>query len=176
MPISQELFLSAQAGDDRALTQLLMQLTPDVRRYARRLCHRSSAIEDVVQEVLIVVYRRIGAVKNPAAFAGWVATVVSRLCLLPALMMMKGFEEIASADLRGHFAAMPTHDLRIDLIRALESLPETHRTVVILRDFEEMTIAEIAERTGLTNEATKSRLHRARVMVREYLLDERKAP
>ena len=46
---------------------------------------------------------------------------------------------------------------------------------MILRDFEEMTIAEIAERMAMTPEAVKSRLHRARVMLREYLTDDRSA-
>ena len=58
----------------------------------------------------------------------------------------------------------------MDLVRALESLPPSHRDIVLLRDMQEHTIAEIAQRLNLTREATKSRLHRARVLVREYLL------
>ena len=52
-----------------------------------------------------------------------------------------------------------------------QSLPATHREVVLLRDFEEMTIGEISNRIGLGREATKSRLRRARVLLRDYLLD-----
>src|SRR6516225_11545964 len=58
--VSDDLLLAAQSGDRHALTQLLVALQPDIRRYARRLCHRTSVIEDVVQEALIVVYRRVG--------------------------------------------------------------------------------------------------------------------
>jgi predicted DNA-binding protein (UPF0251 family) len=54
--------------------------------------------------------------------------------------------------------------------RALESLPLGYRQVIVMRDFEELTIGEMAERLGLSREATKSRLHRARGMVREYML------
>jgi DNA-directed RNA polymerase specialized sigma24 family protein len=169
MLISPQLLRAAQAGDNQALSELLVLLKPDIRRYARRFCHRSSALEDVVQEALIVIYRRVGSVRSPAAFAGWLFKVVSRLCLLPALMLMKGVEELTAAHEGDHLAAVPAHDLRLDLIFALESLPATHREVVILRDFEELTIAEIAQRISLTREATKSRLRRARALLRDYL-------
>lgn len=171
MQVSPELLCSAQAGDNAALSQLLVQVTPDVHRYARRLCHRSSMLEDVVQEALIVIYRRVGSVHSPTAFAGWLMKVVGRLCMSPALMFMRGFEELRTIEERGQFAHVPALDLRIDLIAALESLPATHREVVLLRDFEEMTIGEISNRIGLGREATKSRLRRARVLLRDYLLD-----
>ena len=170
MRVSPDLLAAAQRGDRHALTQLLVHVQPDIRRYARRQCHRSSVIEDVVQEALIVVYRRVGTVRTPAALAGWLLTVIGRLCMLPALMLMRGTEEVTGwADSR-EFATLPAQDLRIDLVRAIESLPLTHREVVLLRDLEELTISEIAERIGLTREATKSRLHRARLLVRDYLI------
>jgi RNA polymerase sigma factor (sigma-70 family) len=61
-------------------------------------------------------------------------------------------------------------DLRIDLVTALESLPAHYLEVVLLRDFEELTIAEIAERLGEQDGAIKSRLHCARELVRKYLI------
>jgi hypothetical protein len=60
--------------------------------------------------------------------------------------------------------------LRLDLAHALESLPEHYRAIILLRDFEERSIAEIAAANGQTIAATKSRLHRARQLMREYLL------
>lgn len=61
---------------------------------------------------------------------------------------------------------------RADLIRALESLPAPYREIVLLRDLQEMSIAEIAAALDITREAAKSRLHRARAMVKEYLMHE----
>jgi DNA-directed RNA polymerase specialized sigma24 family protein len=78
-------FAAAQAGDPAAIDRVLRALQPDIRRYARRQCHRSSAIDDVVQEALIVLYRRLGTVRDPLAVAGWVFRVVTRLCMLPVL-------------------------------------------------------------------------------------------
>ena len=168
--VATELLVLAQAGDPLALRRLLAQVQPDIRRYARRQCHRSSALEDVVQEALIVVYRKVGHVRSPAALAGWLLRIVHRLCMLPALMLMRGTEELTGSEQVRHFAAIPADDLRIDLARAIESLPPPYREVVLLRDFEELTIAEIAARLDLTVPASKSRLHRARGLLREYLL------
>jgi RNA polymerase sigma factor (sigma-70 family) len=60
--------------------------------------------------------------------------------------------------------------MRIDLVNAIESLSPSHREVLLLRDLEDLTIGEIAGRLGVTREAAKSRLRRARALVREYLL------
>lgn len=64
----------------------------------------------------------------------------------------------------------PDNELRVDLANALESLPAHYLEVVLLRDFEELTIAEIADRLNEHAGAVKSRLHRARELVREYML------
>ena len=170
MRVHGDLLRSAQAGDPVALARLLIELQPDIRRYARRQCHRASMLEDVVQEALIVVYRKVGHVRSPAAIGGWLITIVTRLCMLPALMLTRGIEALADADEMKQFASVPLDDLRIDLVRAIESLPAGHREIVLWRDFEELTIGEIAARLGLTREAAKSRLHRARGLLREYLV------
>ena len=169
MPLDGALFSAAQAGQPAALEQLLRELQPDIRRYARRQCHRSSSIEDVVQEALIVLYRRVGSVRNPMALPGWVLRVVTRLCMLPVLGVMRGTESLGDHDEEARFAGMPVDELRLDLVRALESLPAMYREIVLLRDMEQLTIGEAADRLRITREATKSRLHRARALLREYL-------
>jgi len=162
-------FAAAQAGDPVALDRVLRQLQPDIRRYARRQCHRTSAIEDVVQEALIVLYRRMGAVRDPLALAAWIFKIVTRLCMIPVLGVMRGAETLTDQHTTEHLARMPKDDLRIDLVRALESLPRMYREVILLRDMEQLTIGEVAERLAITREAAKSRIHRARALMREYL-------
>ncbi len=61
-------------------------------------------------------------------------------------------------------------ELRMDVAAAIESLPDHYRTVLVLRDFQNMRIDEIVAELGLTREAVKGRLHRARELMREYLL------
>lgn len=167
--IDRSTFAAAQSGDPAALEVLLRQLQPDIRRYARRQCHRSSAIEDVVQEALIVLYRRMGNVRDAAALGGWILRVVTRLCLLPVLGLIRRAEELAERHEAAHFARMPQDELRIDLARALESLPQIYREVILLRDLEQLTITETAARLKITREAAKSRIHRGRALLREYL-------
>lgn len=169
MKVDGAVFAAAQAGDPVALDRVLRQLQPDIRRYARRQCHRSSVIEDVVQEALVVLYRRVGNVRDPLALVGWVLRVVARLCMLPVLGLTRGAEELTERHEAEHFATMPKDDLRIDLVRALESLPVMYREVILLRDMEQLTIGEVAHRLAITREATKSRIHRGRSLLREYL-------
>lgn len=79
-------------------------------------------------------------------------------------------EELDEEKIEQQLNCRANHELRIDLANALESLPAHYLEVVLLRDFEELTIAEIAERLEENPPAIKSRLHRARELVREYLL------
>lgn len=61
-------------------------------------------------------------------------------------------------------------DLRVDITLAVQSLPAHYRDVILLRDFEELTIGEIAARLDLIPETVKTRLYRSRQLVREHLL------
>ena len=170
MNIHPQTFAAAQAGDPAALEQLLKQLQPDIRRYAAYQCRRFSAVDDVVQETLLILYRRLGTIRSIYAMSKWLLRVIARLCLLPALMLLHGVEEWRQLENSAHFSRMPRDELRIDLVRAMESLPVQHREIIVLRDLQELTIHEIAQELGISKEAAKSRLHRARSMVREYLL------
>ena len=63
-----------------------------------------------------------------------------------------------------------TDDLRLDLASALQSLPPQYLQMILLRDFEELSITEIAGQLNITTAAVKSCLHRARTLAREYVL------
>jgi RNA polymerase sigma-70 factor (ECF subfamily) len=170
MRANPEVLRAAQAGDPEAMNALLVQLRPDIRRYAAYQCGRATALDDVVQEALIIVNRRLGSVHDLAAFGGWLARVVTRLCLLPPLRLLRAAESLLTMESHVDFSSRPPDELRSDLVRALDSLPAGYRELIVLRDFEELTIAELAARLGLSIAATKSRLHRARALVREYLV------
>jgi RNA polymerase sigma-70 factor (ECF subfamily) len=83
--------------------------------------------------------------------------------------LIRGAEELTDRHEAAHFAQIPKDDLRIDLVRALESLPEMYREVILLRDMEQLTTGEVADCLAITREACKSRIHRGRVLLREYL-------
>lgn len=170
LDVDRELFAAAQAGDRAALEQLLAELRPDIHRYARLQCYASSSIEDVVQEALIVVYRRVGDVRHPAALGAWLVRVVARLCALPVLMFMRSVEELKTVEDSTRFAHVPVNELRVDVARALAALPEHYRKIILLRDLEERTIREIAGRLTISVEAAKSLLRRARAAARQQLI------
>jgi RNA polymerase sigma factor (sigma-70 family) len=169
--VDRDLFAAAQAGDRPALERLLSQLRPDIQRYARFQCYASSSIEDVVQEALIVVYRHVGDIRSPAALGAWLVRVVGRLCALPVLMLMRSVEELKTIEDSVRFAHMPVDELRQDVARAMAALPENYRQIILLRDLEELTIREIAQRMTISGEAAKSLLRRARAAARQLLTE-----
>lgn len=158
---------AAMQGDEAALLDLLTVAGPDVRRFARAAC-RAADVEDAVQETLWVLYRRIGALRAAAALSGWLFAVVRRECLRlgRALRLVPSKDPEAEARL----LAQPDATLRLDLAAAIQSLPAHYRAIVIMRDLEERTIQEIGDALGLSREAVKGRLNRARALLREYLL------
>ncbi len=159
---------AAQAGDSHALASLISVAQPDVRRYAARNC-RAADIDDAVQETLLLLYRRVGTLRTLTSFSAWLFAVARRACL--RLLQRSGIPADGPADeFDARLALLRPEDIRLDLSRAILSLPEHYREVILLRDIEEFSIDEIAEVLGLTRESVKARIHRGRLMIREYLI------
>lgn len=162
------LILAAQTGDAAAVERLLAVCQADARRYARRHCHASD-VDDAVQESLLVISRKIKGLKVAIAFSSWLFVVIKRECRRLERLMFRT-EPLEEDRIEDQLLRKTDDDLRIDLAAALESLPAHYLEVVLLRDFEELTINEIAQRLNEQTGAVKSRLHRARELVREYML------
>ena len=158
---------AARGGDADALVSLIAIAQPDIRRYAARNC-RAADIDDAVQETLLLLYRRVGTLRAVTSFSAWLFAVARRACLR-LLRRAAGMAD-ASADVEGRLAHLAPEDIRIDLSRAIQSLPDHYREVILLRDIEELSIDEIVGVLGLTRESVKGRIHRARLMIREYLV------
>jgi RNA polymerase sigma factor (sigma-70 family) len=159
---------AAHAGDAAALNELLSRSRQDLRRYAEYHCSVND-VEDAVQESLILVSRKLGSLRSLECFASWVFRIVKRECnrLKRGRRMLTG-EAITDEILPS--VTPEAAEWRQDVASALESLPPHYREIVLLRDLEGLSIAELGERLGLTPMATKARLHRARALAREYLL------
>ena len=160
---------AARQGDRVALERLLATSQPDIRRYAQTQCASASDVDDAEQETLLVVYRRIGTLRTVTSFSAWVFAIVRRECNR-MWRKMHGHVELLPDD-HPAFIDRPELELREDLIAAIHSLPDRYRDVIVLRDIQEFSIGEIAVELKLTREAVKSRIHRARLMIREYLED-----
>jgi RNA polymerase sigma factor (sigma-70 family) len=159
---------AAHLGDPAALENLLRVCQPDIRRYAQRHCMISD-VDDAVQEALMVLARRLESVRTLAAFSGWLFTVVQRECRRLGRMALR-YDPYDEEKLENWLAVHTNETLRLELVGALEALPAHYRDIILMRDFNEMTIAEMAQALAMTPAAVKSRLHRARQLTREYLL------
>jgi RNA polymerase sigma factor (sigma-70 family) len=160
---------AARAGDRPALERVLTRSRQDLRRYAEHHCVVND-VEDAVQESLFTASRRMMDLRQLECFASWLFRIVKRECN----RMKRGLRTFMHEPITEDIAETCIHDpgnLSRDLAAAMESLPAHYREIVLLRDLEGLTIAELAERLGLTREATKARLHRARSLAREYLKD-----
>ena len=123
---------AARRGEPAALDRLLAACQPDIRRYAYRHCLISD-IDDAVQETLLIVVRRLRALRTVAAFSGWLFTIVRRECrrLERRVFGLDGYDEIK---MEGWLSTHSDETLRIDLIHALESLPGHYREIRRLTD------------------------------------------
>lgn len=168
-PYDEHLLKAARDGDKDAILSLLELAQPDIRRYATHACQTSEDVHDAVQETLWILYRRLGTLRAISSFSGWLFAVVRRECWRLAQRMLGRPVSVEAIDTEQRLLMRPQLELRIDLARAIQSLPEHYREVVLLRDIDELTIDEIATVLGRTREAVKGNLHRARLLLREYL-------
>lgn len=158
----------ARHGDRQALEHVLLRSRQDLRRYAEYHCSIND-VEDAVQESLMLVSRKIASLRELDAYASWLFRIVKRECnrmkraTRYLLMQPSDLEEIEGP----HYPA-PSGLIR-DIASALASLPAHYREIILLRDLEGHTIAEIASMLSLHPEAAKARLHRARSLARQYL-------
>jgi RNA polymerase sigma-70 factor (ECF subfamily) len=159
---------AARGGDADALVSLITLAQPDIRRYAARNC-RVADIDDAVQETLLLLYRRVGTLRAVTSFSAWLFAVARRACLR-LLRRAAGTADVSADNAEMRLMHLAPDDIRIDLSRAIQSLPDHYREVVLLRDIEELSIDEIAGVLALTRESVKARIHRARLMIREYLV------
>lgn len=167
MPVAQGLLMQARAGDPAALEGLLRVCQPDLRRYARRHCH-SDDIDEAVQDALWILARRLTALRAVAALSSWLFQVVRRTCLR---MRMSATPQVALDDNLAELQRddRAAADLQLDVVKILRDLPGPYRDVLVLIDLYGHSADEAALQLGASVEATKSRLHRARMMVRERL-------
>ncbi|MBH9578287.1 RNA polymerase sigma factor [Inhella proteolytica] len=170
MRVQPALIEAAQRGEAAALTELLAVCQPDLRRFARRSCRQAEDAEDAVQHALWQLYRKLGALRTVATFASWLFRIVERECRRQwrGRETAEPLDELPEAE-QPAAAGLPI-DLRLDLQRALAALSPPHREVLLLRDVQELSAPEVAAQLGLSLEAVKSRLHRARAQLRKRLL------
>ncbi|HJU54244.1 MAG TPA: sigma-70 family RNA polymerase sigma factor [Pyrinomonadaceae bacterium] len=121
-------------------------------------------VDDLVQDVFLVAFKRIHTLREAGAFGGWLA-MIARNRAVDFHRRKRETEELPD-DLAQRSSADPEAAEALALIRAL---PEAYRETLVLRLVEGMTGPEIAERTGLTPASVRVNLHRGMKLLREKL-------
>ena len=181
------LLRAAQGGSQQAMERLLMKAQEIAYRFSLLVCGHADDADDAMQEALLKTYRFASQIKEPAAFRTWLYRTVKNACLIgrrkrvhePAHMV--SLDELMVAQ-DGSSQAMDVADagprpdevmtntrLRRSLRRALQKLPPEFRVIVFLREIEGLSTREVAEVVGISEANVKTRLHRARLFLRQQL-------
>jgi RNA polymerase sigma-70 factor (ECF subfamily) len=144
-----------------------------VYRQMVRVCHNEQDAEDVLVEALLRAYRGLDQLRDSGHFRAWLAMIGRRVCWrLKARERLRPLLELSDAEpdpqpLPDEQAI--SRQMRDLLEQAIQSMPVEFQAIYRLRDIQGLTGEEAAERLGITLANAKTRLHRARQMVREFL-------
>ena len=173
-------------GDEDAWEEVVRAHGARLLAVARRIVRDEQLARDCLQNALVQAYLKIGTFEERAALTSWLHRIVVNSALM-AVRSRKRLGEESLDDLlpafdqygqrlseSGLHAPTPEElfaraDAREVVERAIDALPDGHRMVLLLRDFEELSIQEVAELMQLTPNAVKIRLHRARAALKTLL-------
>jgi RNA polymerase sigma-70 factor (ECF subfamily) len=184
------LLASAAAGDAGALEALMSRHSARVYRLAYGISRNTADAEEIVQDVFLQMVLKGGSFEGRAALGTWLYRVTTNTALnkrrgkrhqmetslddvLPTFTA-DGHREGDRAYLVADWSATPDRELlsgesRRILEEAIDRLPDHYRAVLVLKDVEELSNEEVAEAVGDSVAAVKTRLHRARMAVREHV-------
>jgi len=177
------------AGDAAAFDRFVEHFRTKIFQYSWLMCGHREDAEEVAQETLLKIFESFHQLREPERIRPWVFRIARNACLmkrrksvfaperelsldefLPAHSHEEGKVKLEIAD----WSALPDgrvlqSELKEALERAIGELPDSYRSVVLLRDMEELSTQETAQILDLTEDAVKTRLHRARLALRQGL-------
>lgn len=185
-----QLVVGLQAGDQTAVQELAARYGPRIHQLAMRYMKNHEDAEEVTQDVLLKVHRKIDAFRGDAALSSWIYritfnTAMSRLRQHRAARvaaqerdrteaLYEAGEQVRTPKEPADWSHMPDEQLmRAQLLEAFAAavaeLPEIYRAPVVLRDIQGLTTEEASSQLKLKDQTLKSRLHRGRLLLRERL-------
>jgi RNA polymerase sigma-70 factor (ECF subfamily) len=172
------LVAAAQGGDAGAVQALLVRYEGQIYRIGLRMCRDPEDAREVLQETLFAAARTLGEFRSEAAVGTWFYAIARSFCIK---MRRRGGRAASSGEAGDDEAARVPDPGRLPdeaaadgevgaaLRRAIDELAEGYREVLVLRDVEGLTASEVATVLGIGVAAVKSRLHRARLTLRDKL-------
>jgi len=176
----EELVRKAQGGDERAFGGLVSRYETKVYSLALKMIRNPEDAEDVLQDTFLRAYRGIKSFRGHSTFSTWIYRITANSALmrlrrkqLPIVSIEDAEERDAPVNIAdwapGPVEQLLSRETQQVMGQAIEELPPEFRQVFVLRDIEELSNAEVAEILELSVAAVKSRLHRARLKVRDRL-------
>ena len=179
-PGDEGLLAAARAGDKQALEALLERHQEQVYRFGMKMCRDPEDARDVLQDTLLAMARSVRDFRGASSLSTWLYTIARSYCIKKRRRSKFAPEEKRSLETeapaeaeqladptRSPDEALAGKQVERALEQAIAGLEPMYREVLLLRDVEGLTAPEVAEVLGVTPEAVKSRLHRARLAVRE---------
>lgn len=178
-----ELIQGFLGGEQDCYLELVERYTEKAFNLAFRFTRNNEDAEEVLQDVFLTVYKKLGAFEGKSAFSSW----LYRITVNTALMLIRKKKQTPSVSIEevsptikeswtGDSSAnsnvdyMTTqHELRAALDHAVTKLPEEYRSIFLMRDVDGLSNQEVGEILHMSVPAVKSRLHRARLMLRKSL-------
>jgi RNA polymerase sigma-70 factor (ECF subfamily) len=181
-----QLLAGMRAGDDRAYEALVRRYSGRLLAVARRFLGCDVDAADAVQEAFISAFRAIDRFDAHSAFGTWLHRIVVNACLMKlrsrARRRTVSIEELLPTfDDTGHhvrpvlswtddaLASLSKAEMRARVRACIDELPDDSRTILLLRDIDELDTEQAAELLGISVPAVKTRLHRARQALRTLL-------
>jgi RNA polymerase sigma-70 factor (ECF subfamily) len=189
-PQNDQLLSRLQAGDERALAELADAYGTKIYQLAFRYLRNKEDAEEVTQDVLFKVYRKVGEFRGDAALSSWIYRItfnaaMSRVRTAQFQRSQEDDRQMASDDSESSSTSQPDiadwsnmadervlrSQLRRRVLRAILALPVIYRAPVMLRDIQGMSTEEASAMLRVKDQTLKSRLHRGRLILRKQLAD-----
>lgn len=183
-PDSAALARALMDGGEGAFDRFVEAYHAKLFRYSFAVCGHREDAEEVSQETLLKVFESLPQLREPERLKPWVFRIARNACLMKRRKsVFAPAAEIPLDEWRpklplelADWSALPedlaiSSELRGALNRAVASLPEIYKPVFLLRDVEDLSTEETAGVLGVTPDVVKTRLHRARLMLRKQLDD-----
>ncbi|HLV64825.1 MAG TPA: sigma-70 family RNA polymerase sigma factor [Polyangiaceae bacterium] len=182
MDSDETLIERARSGDNDALAALVARHAPRVLRFGLKLCKDEETARDVLQETLLTAARGIRGFRRESRFSTWLFAIARSICIKQRTRG-SATKEAEPLDESAHFEGggglvdtkpppdetIASLELGQALERAIRELEPAQREVLVLRDVEGLSAREVGQVLSLSEEAVKSRLHRARRALRQRL-------
>ncbi len=180
----QELVTLSRQGNDKAFEALFKRYSPRMASFARYLCKNDDHAEETSHEAFIKAFQGLDSFKGESSFSTWLHQIAKNLCWSRKRKIKNhpvdslesaAFGEESTRTLEVVDWSSKADDILLKkelnqiMDQAIRQLPEEYRVVLVLRDIEENSNEETAQILGLSVAAVKSRLHRARLFVRQKI-------